>query len=101
MHYKTIVLELLEQQPALHAELRSSGSLLSTMNQLAAVLRDLHLQTLADLRTARPSESQPLLSSEALELAVHDLRQTLSPDRSESFSLDEAMLYLTSRMRPV
>ena len=91
MHYKTIVLELLQQQPALHEELRSSNCLLSAMNQLAVLLRDLHHQTLADLRRLRSSESQPLLSSEAMELATHQLQQSLLTEDNESFSLDETM----------
>lgn len=98
MHYKTIVLELLEQQPALHDRLKSSNALLSTMNQLAVLLRDLHHEILANLFQASPHESPTLLSSEALELATHQLQQSLVAEDSESFSLDEAMLYLKNRM---
>jgi hypothetical protein len=101
MHYKTIVLELLESPPALYEQLRASGSLLSTMNKLASLLRDLHLQTLEELQQAQPSESQAALSSEAMELAVHQLQQSLLPaePNSETFSLDQAMLYLKHHLR--
>ena len=37
MQYKTIVLELIEERPGLHEELKSSNSLLSTVNQMATL----------------------------------------------------------------
>ena len=50
MQYKTIVLELLQQNPELHASLTSNSSLLSTMNQFAIQLRENHLAIIEKLR---------------------------------------------------
>ncbi len=39
MHYKTIVLELIQDHPALHEQLRASRTLLSTVERTAAALK--------------------------------------------------------------
>ena len=55
-----------------------------------------------ELRQSRPESSELQLSSEAMELAVQQLLEAL-PDETEAgetFSLDEAMLYIRNHMRP-
>jgi hypothetical protein len=42
MRYKSIVLQLLEQYPEFHEQLRSKHMLLSTMEQLARELKTCH-----------------------------------------------------------
>ena len=102
MQYKTIVLELIEVRPELHHQLRSSNSLLSTVNRLAALLRGMHLARIDELRQTRPGSAEPQLSSEALELALEQLQESLpsSTDEEVTLSLDEAMLFIRHHTPP-
>jgi hypothetical protein len=102
MQYKTIVLELIEERPELHEQLRSSNTLLSTVNRLATVLRGIHLATIDQLRQTRPGSAEPQLSSEALELALQQLRESLPSNTDEEgmLSLDEAMLFIRHHTPP-
>jgi hypothetical protein len=83
MRYKTIVLELLQQNPALHDELKASGSLLSTMERMAVALREDHLQLLETLRAQHPTDSEILLRGQAMELVVDQLRQSILQEDQE------------------
>lgn len=83
MRYKTIVLELLQQNPSLHDELKASGSLLSTMERMAVALREDHLQLLETLRAQHPTDSEILLRSQAMELVVEQLRQSILQEETE------------------
>ena len=98
MHYKTIVLELLKQQPEMYGELIRSNSLISTLNQLASQLRESHLTILDQLTQKEPNQSQLLLKSEAMEIAVSQLQESLQTiPQSESagaLSLEGAMAYI-------
>jgi hypothetical protein len=58
MHYKTIVLELLQQYPELHRELASRKTLLPTLERYAADLKALHNHWTQTLSRERP-ESAP------------------------------------------
>jgi N12 class adenine-specific DNA methylase len=70
-----MVLELLQDRPVVHEQLVSSNGLLSTVNRLAALLRELHLATIEQLRQHTPEAQQPQLSSQALELALQQLTE--------------------------
>ena len=60
MRYKTIVLELLQDQyPALHEQLRQERTLLSTLDHLAIALKDAHVAWMNELRRARPDCDSP------------------------------------------
>ena len=102
--YKTIVLELLQDRPALHEQLRASGTLMESMEQLAMALRACHLEWMAKLAETRPGSERSQLSSEALELAVNELQDDLpneSPANEEAMqplSLDAAMAFLQRHM---
>jgi hypothetical protein len=99
--YKTIVLELLRDRPALHEQLRVNGTLLPTMEQLAVAFRACHLNRMKALGEARPGSDTTLLSSEALELALQELQDSLPPaslPSDETFSLDQAMTFLQRHM---
>jgi hypothetical protein len=102
MQYKTITLELIQDRPELHQQLTSSRTLLSTVNQLAGLLRAVHLTTIEQLRSTRPQVSPQQLSSEAMELALQQLEEALAlpsqPD--EAFSLDLAIAYLRRHTPP-
>jgi hypothetical protein len=98
MHYVTITLELIQQQPELHDRLRLSRQLLSTVNRYAGELKAGHEAWKEQLSQARPGNDPSQISSEAMELAILDLRDRLpceSPrDETEPMSLDAAMNYI-------
>lgn len=98
MHYKTIVLELLEQRKELHEQLRTSRQLLPTLEALATELRDRHIALMGSLTVAQPDSDPCQISSQALELALKDLEDCLQSefpqDDQESLSLDQAMAFV-------
>ena len=103
--YKTIVLELLEEQyPALHQQLRESRTLLQAVNDYATALRTAYLTWMEELKLANPGLDSAQLSSEALELALTDLQEALpsasATDEAEPLSLGEAMSYIRRHSPP-
>ncbi len=105
MQYKTIVLELLQDHPALYEQLRSSKRLLPTMDAYALDLKACHEEWLHRLSRTRPDSDSRQIASEALELAIQGLQDRLpceSPkDEAEPVSLDAAMNYLRRLTPPV
>jgi hypothetical protein len=97
MLYKTITLELIQDEyPALHNQLRASRTLLSAVGQHAAALKRYHEDRKDRLAQAKPDSEESQLVSEALEMAIDDLKQDLRsaspPAATEpTFSLDEAI----------
>ncbi len=77
MHYKTIVLELLQQDPALYSELQRRKTLLQTVEEHAMALRDMHLSWKGQLAQKQPGSDPSQISSAALELALQQLRAAL------------------------
>ena len=103
MQYKTIVLQLLEQLPELHDQLRKKRKLLRTVNAYAAHLKAKHKAWMDVLRPTRPESDPSQISSEALEIALQDLQDSLpseSADEAEELSLDEAMAFLRRHTPP-
>ena len=105
MQYKTIVLELLQEyHPLLHDQLRKSHKLLRTMNAYATELRAKHHAWMKALRPTRPESAPSQIASEALELALEDLHQTLQQESSaaasEPLSLDAAMAFIRRHTPP-
>ena len=98
MHYKTIVLELLQQRPELHDQLRKQRMLLATMERLARELKDSHEAQMAILWTARPGSDPSQIASEALEMALQelDLPDVFHLDDREPLSIDQAMAFVRS-----
>ena len=100
MHYKTIVLELLQQYPELHRELASRKKLLPTLERYAADLKARHDGWTQTLSRERPESAPSQIASEALELALQELRDALSAASAmndgspEPLSLDAAMAYI-------
>lgn len=97
MHYKTIALELLRQNTALHEELRKAGTLLRAMETHAAWLKERHEEEMESLRTTRPGSDPRQIASEAMEIAVAELEARLlygSNATAEGPSLEGAMAYL-------
>lgn len=100
--YKTIVLELLRDRTALHEQLRASGTLQASMEQLAVAFRECHLERIKELAESRPGSDPAQLSSEAMELALKELQDSLAGESGsediELFSLDQAMTFLHRHM---
>jgi hypothetical protein len=98
MQYKTIALELIQEQPALYEQLRSSKRLLPAMDAYALELKNSHEAWKDQLGQTNPASDPRQVASEALELAMEDLRDRLrcaSPvDEAEPLSLDGAMNFL-------
>lgn len=104
MHYKTIVLEFIQDQPKLYERLRSSRTLFSTVDLQAASLKRYHEDWMDRLRQSKPDSDSRQIASQALELAMEDLRENLPsdspPSDEEAFSLDAAMTFIRSHSRP-
>jgi hypothetical protein len=100
MQYKTIMLELLRQSPALHQELRTRKQLLPALNRYASELKDRHTYWMSRLSQERPESAPEQITSEAMEIAVQEMRDALPDDLPpnsplpEPFSLDAAMASL-------
>ena len=99
MHYKTIILEMLEQRPKMREELRQSRKLLPTLEFYASELRDSHEEWKGRLLEAKPDSDPSQIASEAMELALKDLQDHLpsesNQDESETLSLDQAMAHIS------
>jgi hypothetical protein len=99
MQYKNIVLEMLEQRPKMHEELRQSRKLLPTLEFYASELRDSHEEWKDRLQQAKPESDPSQIASEARELALKDLEDRLpsesDQDESEALSLDQAMAHIS------
>ncbi len=100
MHYKTIVLGLMEEHyPALYEKLRKERSLLKALDLYGADLKTRHDYWMDRLSVKKPESDAVQIASEALELALQDLQDSLlceSPEsaaETEAFSLDEAMAF--------
>jgi hypothetical protein len=107
MHYKTITLELLQDQyPPLHERLRQERKLLEAMELHAAALKRYHETWMDRLALAKPGNEESQIAAEALELAIEDLKEDLRsespPDGSqtEEPSLEAAMAYLRRHTPP-
>jgi hypothetical protein len=101
MQYKTIMLELLQQRPQMHEELRQSRKLLETVERFANELRDSHLALAETLSQARPDSEPSQIKSEALEIALQEMEERLDAKAStdteeggEGPTLDGAMAYI-------
>jgi hypothetical protein len=99
MQYKTIILELLEQRPQMHEELRQSRKLLPALELYARELKDSHEAWKERLLQATPASDPSQIASEAMELALKDMEDRLPSeshqDESEALSLDQAMAHIS------
>ena len=97
MHYKTIVLELLQNRQELHEKLRLSRSLLTTLNLYSSHLKANHEAWMDRLSRAKPGSERSQLASEALEIAVQEMEDSMGTSDSlletEALTLDGAMAF--------
>jgi hypothetical protein len=100
MLYKTIILELLQQRPQMHEQLRLARKLLTTLEMYARELKASHAAWKEVLSQARPGSEASQISSEAMEMALKDMEDRLPPesptDDHETLSLDQAMAFIRS-----
>jgi hypothetical protein len=98
MQYKTIVLELLQQRPQMHDQLRKERKLLAMMEIYANELKANHEAWKEMLLSANPQRNQMRIASEAMEMALKDLEDRLPSEsirsEREALSLDEAMAFI-------
>jgi chromosome segregation ATPase len=98
MQYKTIILELLQQRPQMHQQLRDQRKLLSTLEEYAKELKASHEAWKEQLSQAKPGSEASQISSEAFEMALKELEDRLPPasraDDHEPLSLDQAMAFV-------
>ena len=100
MLYKTITLELLQQDPQTHDRLRKHRMLLPMMELYSQGLKS-HHETWKDiLSRAKPGSDGTPIASEALEMALAEMQDHLpsaSPPDDEPLSLDAAMASVLRR----
>jgi hypothetical protein len=77
MKYKTIVLEMLQQRPALHERLRRKRALLQTLDRLALELKTRHQELQTHLARTTPDRNPAPIALEAMELAIQELEDSL------------------------
>jgi hypothetical protein len=98
MQYKTIVLELLQQRTEMYEQLRQERKLLLTLERLAYELKTLHEDWKEILSQEIPGRQESQIASEALELALKEVEDSLPPasiaNEEEALSLDQAMAFL-------
>jgi hypothetical protein len=98
MQYKTIVLELLQQRPQIHDQLRKDRKLLPTVEMYARELKTSHEAWKETLGQERPGSDQSQIAFEALEMALKEMEDRLPneshPNDKEPLSLDAAMAFI-------
>jgi hypothetical protein len=103
MLYKTIILELLEQRPEMHEQLRSNRTLLPTLERYARELKTRHETWKERLAQAKPGSDPSQIASETLEIALKEVEDRLpgaSPEEKEPLSLEAAMAFLRRHTPP-
>lgn len=76
MRYKTMALELLQEHPETYDRLRR-GRLLPALERYARELKSSHEAWKDRLSRAQPGKSEVQVASEALEMALKDLEDSL------------------------
>jgi len=98
MHYKTMILKLLQERPQMHEQLRQKRTLLSAVEQYARELRTSHQAWQQLLFQIRPSSPKQRIASEALELALKEMENRLPSESPQSgddaMVLEAAMLFV-------
>jgi hypothetical protein len=75
MQYKAITLGVMGEYPILYERLRESRTMPAALDRYAQTLKTRHEAWMSELRQLRPGSTESQLSSEALELAVEELKQ--------------------------
>ncbi len=98
MQYKTIVLELLQQRPEMHDQLRKYRKLLPALEFYAKELKTSHEAWKETLSQTKPGSDPSQIASEAMEIALKELEDRFPsashPVGNEPLSLDAAMAFI-------
>jgi hypothetical protein len=97
MLYKTIILELLQQRPQMHEQLRKNRKLLAALEIYAKELKTSHEAWKEVLSQAKPGSDPSQIATEAREMALKQLEDRLpsgSVTTDQEASLDEAMAFI-------
>ena len=98
MHYKTMVHELVKSHPMIHDLLRRKRLLLPALDRFAVELKRRHDALKDQLSQKRPGSDPSQISSEALEIALKELEDSLHSwfprKNDEVLSLEEAMTFI-------
>lgn len=101
MKYKTICLQMIQDRPEMYDHLLKNRNLLPTLEHYASQFRTSHLDWIELLSQSRPDSDASQIASEALEIALQELEDSLPPvspqDEDEPLSLDAAMAFITRR----
>ena len=104
MHYKTIVLEILQQHPEIYDHFRRNRTLLVTLDRYAKELKANHEIWKDRLSQAKPRSDPSQIASEALEIALKELENFLDqaspPNDGKPPSLDGAMAFIRRHTPP-
>jgi hypothetical protein len=104
MQYKTITLELIQENLPLYERLRNGKMLLTAMEAYAIDLKTSHDRWKAELAWSMPDAHSSQIAGAALELAVQELQTRLScesPEHAaEPLTLDAAMNYVRGHSPP-
>ena len=103
MLYKTIILQMLEDRPAIYSQLKAERKSLATIEALAQELKANQQAILTDLQQASPLTDEQQLASQAMELALADLEAALdnrsspNPDNNSCFAEEETAESILAR----
>jgi hypothetical protein len=104
MHYKTMVLELLQQYPEIHDLLRRRRELLPALESYGTELKTRHDAWKETLSQVNPGSSESQVASAALEIALKELAYHFDsgspPDPDNPLSLEEALVFLRRQLQP-
>lgn len=104
MHYKTMCLQMIQDRPEMYDQLLGSRTLLPALQRYANQLRDGHHAWKEMLAKARPGSTQSQIASEALEIALKELEDSLPPaslpSEREVLSLDGAIAFIRHHTPP-
>ena len=79
MHYKSIIMELIDDQPELALQLRGKKQMLATIETYAMELKNRHEAWKKELSQTRPGSDPSQIAPEALELAIAGPTGPFSP----------------------
>lgn len=101
MHYKTIMLELIQEYPEIHNRLRCNRVLLPTLTVFAYQLKMSHEAWKDTLCRTTPGCKRHQVAGEALELAIMEMKDHLrlasAPKEDVPDSTQAVMVFTRSR----
>ena len=98
MLYKTVVLDLIQQDRRFYRNLKRTRRLMATIDCLSQELRQSHLAWKAELQDLKPQAIPNLISSEAFEHALQEIQNRLrfvsSENEAETAQLEQAIRFI-------